>query len=56
MVMSDGGELQAIFGDYLLVTWHRGPTLMSQIYDKTYVKKLKLGHTYIRNQCQGGGL
>ena len=34
MVMSSGGELQAVFVDYLLVTWHTGLALMKEIYEK----------------------
>ena len=53
MVMSEGGELQAVFCDYLLVTGHTGEALMSDIYEKTFVKKLKLGPADIRDQCTG---
>ncbi len=53
MVMSEGGELQAVFVDYLLVTGHTGLALMSNIYDKTFVKKLNLSPADIRDQCTG---
>jgi len=53
MIMSEGGELQAVFVDYLLVTGHTGLTLMSEIYDKTFVKKLNLGSANIRDHCTG---
>jgi hypothetical protein len=43
VVISSGGELQAVFVDCLLVTWHAGLALMKEIYDKTFVKKLNLG-------------
>jgi hypothetical protein len=53
MIMSDGGELQAVFIDYLLVTRHTGLALMTDIYDKTFVEKLNLGPADIRDQCTG---
>jgi hypothetical protein len=56
MVMSEVGELQAIFVYYLLVKGHTAQALMTDIYDKTLVQKLKLGPADIRDQCTGGGL
>ncbi len=56
MVMSEGGELQAVFGDYLFVTRHTGQALMHEMYNKTFTKKFKLGPKEIRDQCTGGGL
>ena len=53
MIMSEGGELQAVFIDYLMVTRHTGLALMSKIYDKTFVKKLKLSPVDIKEQCTG---
>jgi hypothetical protein len=53
MIMSEGGELQAVFIDYLLVTRHTGLALMTHIYDKTFVKTLNLGPADIRDQCTG---
>jgi hypothetical protein len=53
MIMSEGGELQAVFVDYFLVTKHTGLALMIEIYVKTFVKKLKLGPADIRDQCTG---
>jgi hypothetical protein len=35
MIMSEEGELQAVFADYLLVTGHTGEALMGQIYDES---------------------
>ena len=53
MAMSEIGELQAIFRDYLLVKEHTTQTLMTHIYDKTLVQKLKLVPTDIKDQCTG---
>ncbi len=55
MAMSEGGELEAVFYDYLLVTSHIGKALMTKIYDKNFVKKLKLKPADIRDQCTGPG-
>ena len=53
MIMSEGGELQAVFVDYFLVTKQTGLALMIEIYVKTFVKKLKLGPANIRDLCTG---
>ncbi len=53
MVMSEEGELQDVFADYLLVTGHTGAALMGQIYDETLIKKLGLSPAEVREQCTG---
>ena len=39
MLMTEEGELHAIFIDYLLVTGHTEDALMREIYDNTFLKK-----------------
>ncbi len=51
MTISEEGELQVVFADYLLVTGHTGAALMGQIYDETFIKKLGLTPAKIREQC-----
>ena len=51
VIMTEEGELKPIFLDYLLVTKHTGHGLISEIYKKTFVKKLGLSPEDIRNQC-----
>ncbi len=53
MMMSEEGEVKAMFADYLLVTGHIGEALMGQIYDETLIKKLGLTPAEIREQCTG---
>ena len=53
MVMLEVEELKALFCDYLLVKGHTAQALMTNIYDKILVQKLKLGPAYIRDQCTG---
>ncbi len=53
MIISEEGELQAVFADYLLVTWHTVEALMGQIYDETFIKKLGLTPAKIQEQCTG---
>ena len=55
MVMSEVGELHALFCDYHLVKGHTAQALMTYIYDKILVQKLNLGPTDIRDQCTGAG-
>jgi hypothetical protein len=50
-IMTEEGELKAMFIDYLLVTKHTGHALMSKIYEETFVKKLGLTPKQIRQQC-----
>jgi hypothetical protein len=45
MIMTEEGELQDVFADYLLVTRHAGEALLGQIYNETFVKKLGLALT-----------
>ena len=42
-----------MFADYLLVTDHTGESLMGQIYDDAFIKKLRLAPANIREQCTG---
>jgi len=53
MIMSEEGELQAVFADYLIVEGHTGKALMGQIYDETFIKKIGLSLVEIRKQCTG---
>ena len=53
MMMSEEGEVKAVFADYLLVKGHIGEALMGQIYDETFVKKLGLTPAQVREQCTG---
>ena len=53
VIMTEEGELKPIFLEYLLVTKHTRHGLMSEIYEKTFVKKLGLTPEDIRNQCTG---
>ena len=52
-IMSEEGELKAVFADYLLVTRHTGEARMGQIYDETVINKLGLSPAEIRKQCTG---
>ncbi len=51
LIMTEEGELKALFADYLLVADHTGEALMRQIYDETFVNKLGLTPAEIREQC-----
>jgi hypothetical protein len=53
MILSEEGELQALFVDYLLVEGHTREALMRQIYDESFIKKLGLTPAEIREQCTG---
>jgi hypothetical protein len=53
MIMSEKGELQVVFADYLFVTGHTREALMGQIYDETFIKKLGLTPTEITVLCTG---
>jgi hypothetical protein len=54
VLLSENGELQAVFVDYLLVTEHTGEGLMGQIYDETFMKKLQqLNPKQVMQQCTG---
>ncbi len=53
IIMTEEGELKAVFADYLLVTGHTGEALMGQICDETFVNKLGLTPAEIREQCTG---
>jgi hypothetical protein len=53
MMISEEGEVKAVFADYLLVTGHTGEALMGQIYDKTLIKKHGLTPAEVRKQCTG---
>ena len=53
MMMSEEGEVKAVFADYLLVKGHTGVALMGQIYDETLIQKLGLTPAEVREQCTG---
>ncbi len=48
-----GWRVASCFFDYLLVTGNIVQALMTEIYDKTFVKKLKLGPANIPDWCMG---
>jgi len=53
MIVTEEGELKAVFADYLRVTGHTREVLMGQIYNETFIKKLGLTPAEIREQCTG---
>jgi hypothetical protein len=53
MIMSEEGEVYAVFADYLLVEGHTREVLTGQTYDETFIKKLSLTPAEIREQSTG---
>jgi hypothetical protein len=53
LIMSEEGEVQPVFADFLLVKGHTGEDLMRDIYDKTFMLKLRLSPAAVRDQCTG---
>ena len=53
VIMSEEGELQAMFADYLLVEGYTGEALMGQIYDETFIKKIGLSPAENMEKCTG---
>jgi hypothetical protein len=54
MIMTEEGDLQVVFEDYLLFKGHNGGALMGKFYDETIIKKLGLTPSNkIREQCTG---
>jgi hypothetical protein len=54
--MSDEGEARAIFMSYLLVARHTGDALMREIYETTFLRKLRLSPAAITELCSGAAL
>ena len=53
LIMSEEGEVHDVFADFLLVKGHTKEDMMREIYDKTFMKKLRLSPAAVRDQCTG---
>jgi hypothetical protein len=53
LLMTEEGELKAVFANYLLVIGHTREAPMRHINDETFIKKLGLTPAEVREQCTG---